>query len=327
MAAARAGAVIGLLGLALAVVVGGCGGAGGQAPEAVAEIMDCGPGLGALDSPEGLGIGANGELLIADTWKHRIVRAGPDCNVVGAFGELGTGPGQLQCPRSVTTDSEGNIYVVDCWNHRVVKYNPRGQFELALGGQGGPWGNDEAYGKFSYPYGVAVDSEGFIYVSDFNNNRIQKFDPQGKIVKDAQGEEVVWGTEGRQDGQFSHPAGLAMDSHDRLYVADVGNNRIQRFDTNGHFTGKWGKEGDEPGEFNGPYAVCVDKDDNVYVADFMNHRIQKFTHGGDLVWVYGERGGAKGQLELPLSVAVGDDGSVYVSDWGNNRIQKLAPAS
>jgi len=327
MAAARAGAVIGLLGLVLAVVVAGCGGGDGQAPEAVAELMDCGPELGALGYAEGLGIGQNGELLIADTWNDRIVRAGPDCNVVGAFGEYGSGEGQLQSPRSVTTDKDGNIYVVDCWNHRVVKLSPQGRFLLALGGQGAPFGNDEAHGKFAYPYGVAVDSEGFIYVSDFNNNRIQKFDPQGKIAKDEDGEDMVWGTEGRQDGQFTHPAGLAMDSQDRLYVADVGNNRVQRFHTNGDFAGKWGKEGDKPGEFNGPYGVCVDAEDNVYVADFWNHRVQKFTSGGDLVWVYGERGGEKGQLELPLSVAAGADGAVYVSDWGNNRIQKLLPAS
>jgi DNA-binding beta-propeller fold protein YncE len=327
MAAVCRGAVVALLAVALGMLVGGCGGPGGNAPEAVAQLMDCGAKLGALDYPEGLGIGKTGDLLIADTWNHRIVRAGPNCDVVGAFGEAGGEPGKLECPRSLAVDRTGHIYVVDAWNHRVEKFDGNGRFLMSLGGQGGPWGNDEAEGKFSIPYGVAVDSQGHIFVSDFNNNRLQMFGIRGKFV-------MKWGTEGRQDGQFSHPAGLAIDSHDRLYVADLGNNRVQRFvivegdkGFEAKFDGKWGKEGREPGEFNGSYDVCVDKEDNVYVVDFWNHRIQKFTPGGDLIWVYGERGGEKGQFELPLSVAVDEEGAIYVSDWGNNRIQKLAPVS
>ena len=210
---------------AMAVAIG-CGGPPGTPPQFVAAWDGSGARVGPIDHPEGVGIGKLGELIIADTWNDRIVRAAFEGGVVGAFGEHGTGPGKLECPRYVTTDRVGNIYVVDTWNHRVQKFSPTGRFLLEFGGQGGPWGYDEADGKFSYPYGVAVDSQGYIYVSDFNNNRIQKFNPRGKFVK-------KWGTEGRQDGQFSHPAGLAIDAEDRLYVADLGNGRIQSFNTEG----------------------------------------------------------------------------------------------
>ena len=322
----RAG-MIGLVAVGLAALMGGCGGPPEEPPQFAAQWDSGGARVGTVNYPEGICIGRKGELLVADTWNDRIVRADPEGKVATAFGEFGTGPGQFECPRAVTTDRRGSIYVVDHWNHRIQKFSPEGRFLLEFAEQGGPWGEDEAYGKFSYPYGVAVDSAGYIYVSDFNNNRIQKFDPRGKIVTDEDGEPVVWGTAGRQDGQFNNPAGMAIDSRDRLYVADVGNNRIQRFTTEGDFDGKWGKEGRKRGEFDRPYGVCVDEDDNVYVADTWNHRVQKFTPTGRLLWVYEGRGEGEGELELPLSVAVGEDGSVYVADWGNNRIQKLTPAS
>ena len=129
-----------------------------------------------------------------------------------------------------------------------------------------------------------------------------------------------WGTEGRQDGQVSHPAGLAIDSEDRLYVADLGNGRVQRFDTEGNFRGKFG-------EFAKPYSVAVDAEDNVYVADFGAHSVGKYTPSGEALWVIEERGDQQGQLEMPLSVAVDDEGRVYVADWGNNRIQVFAQSS
>ncbi len=331
MAGLHRGRLAALLVLAMGMAAVGCGGPMENPPTVAAQLLDCGPKMGALGYPEGLAIGKTGELLVADTWNDRILRAGPDCDVVGGFGESGKEPGQLECPRSLWTDRVGNIFVVDNWNHRVQKFDAQGKFLLTFGGQGGPWGYDEADGKFSHAYGVASDSRGYIYVSDFNNNRLQMFDPRGKFV-------MKWGTAGRQDGQFSHPAGLSVDSEDKLYVADLGNNRIQRFaivpavvdgkDTfEAKFAGKWGKPGQKPGEFSGPYDVCVDKEDNVYVADFWNHRIQKFTPGGEFLWEFGKHGTGEGEFECPVSVAVGEDGSVYVSDWGNNRVQKLVPAS
>ncbi len=321
--AVHRGVFIVVLAALVGAAVAGCGGPEGTPPQFVAEWDSGGARVGKIDHPEGIGVGKQGELIVADTWNDRILRAASEGEVVGAFGEYGSDPGQLQCPRSVATDERGNIYVVDTWNHRVQMFSSTGQFVLEFGSQGGPWGYDEADGKFSYPYDVAVDSSRHIYVSDFNNNRIQKFDPKGRFVK-------KWGTAGRQDGQFSHPAGLAIDidkegkEEDTLYVADLGNGRVQSFNTEGEFTGKFvGRWG----EFDRPYDVAVDANGDVYVAEFGAHQVHKFTPSGHPIWSLGERGGGQGELEMPLSVAVDDEGAVYVSDWGNNRIQKFAPAS
>jgi tripartite motif-containing protein 71 len=88
-----------------------------------------------------------------------------------------------------------------------------------------------------------------------------------------------WGSEtpGTGDGQFINPVGLATDSSDNIYVADRGNNRIQKFDSDGNFITKWGTPGIGDGQFEEPTGIAVDSLDNVYVVDRGNSRIQVFA--------------------------------------------------
>jgi len=319
---------VALIGMMIAVVIAvalaGCGGPGGTPPKYASQWNGRGDSAGALNYAEGLAIDPQGKLLVADTWNDRILRYDADGKSLSAFGLHGHKDGELESPRAVTTDTRGNIYVADCWNHRIQKFSRDGKVHLTFGKKGGPWGDDEGDGLLLYPYSVAVDSQGNMYVSDYNNNRLQKFNSRGKFV-------LKWGVEGRQDGQFNHPGALVMDKQDRLWVADVGNNRVQRFrfDRAGRpvFDGQWGKEGVEPGEFDRPYGLAVDKDGNFYVADFGNHRVQKFDSRGRLQYLFDKYGSGDGELDSPMALAVDDTGVLYVSDWGNNRLQKFLPAS
>ncbi|MGB9940271.1 6-bladed beta-propeller [Methanosarcina sp.] len=96
-----------------------------------------------------------------------------------------------------------------------------------------------------------------------------------------------WGSYGSSDGQFKTPIGIDVDSLDNIYVADFGNHRIQKFDSNGNFITRWGSEGTGTGQFKYPRDVAVDSSDNVYVAEERNNRIQKFDSNGNFInqWV------------------------------------------
>ena len=86
-----------------------------------------------------------------------------------------------------------------------------------------------------------------------------------------------WGSAGSGNGQFNAPWGVAVDAAGNVYVADVANNRIQRFTGTGAFLTAWGSAGTGNGQFENPRGVTVDAAGNVYVADGDNDRIQKFT--------------------------------------------------
>ena len=82
------------------------------------------------------------------------------------------------------------------------------------------------------------------------------------------------------DGQFSMPAGLAVDSTGNILVVDEGNNRIQKFASNGSFISKWGAPGPSDGQFQDPTGIAIDSSGHVFVVDRGNDRIQVFAPRG-----------------------------------------------
>ncbi|SCW80545.1 DNA-binding beta-propeller fold protein YncE [Paenibacillus tianmuensis] len=136
-------------------------------------------------------------------------------------------------------------------------------------------------------------------------------------------------------GAFSTPNGLTVDGGGNLYVADTGNNRIQKLTAATGLWSQWGKNagafGTRLGEFANPASVSVDRSGNVYAADTGNHRIQKLTAatGEWSEWKSsgGGSGSGLGEFRSPKGVAVDSRGNVYVADAGNHRIQKLTVAT
>jgi sugar lactone lactonase YvrE len=176
----------------------------------------------------------------------------------------------------------------------------------------------EADGQFIWPAGIAIDSEGQVFVSDEHLNRITVFDASGTL-------QATWGNPGSGPGELDGPNGLAVDADDRLLVVDHRNNRIQRFTTDGEPLASFGEKGDGPGQLNLPWGVAVASSGDIYVADWGNHRIQRFAADGEFRAAYGDPGDGDGQFHRPSSVAVDSDGFMYVADWGNERVQMLDP--
>ncbi|HJW19068.1 MAG TPA: 6-bladed beta-propeller, partial [Candidatus Nitrosotalea sp.] len=134
---------------------------------------------------------------------------------------------------------------------------------------------------------------------------------------------VQWGTYGLQNtGQFAFPQGVSIDSSGNVYVTDLGNRRVEKFDNNGNFLSTFGTKGSGDGQFNAPVGIAVNNG-SIYVLDNARNDIQKFDMTGKFVTKWGGQGSNPGQFLLPQGVAVDPSGDVYVVDTGNSRVEKF----
>ena len=192
--------------------------------------------------------------------------------------------------------------------------------------------------SFRDPTGVAVDSNGNVYVAEPWNCLIRKISPSGVVTTLA----GVGSTSGHTDGNgpqalFSGPSGLAVDSSGTVYVADTWNNLIRKITPGGEVTTWAGSvQGYADGtganaSFFGPSGLAVDSNGNVYVADAWNHLIRKITPSGVVTTLAGtarvggyEDGiGTQASFSGPTGLAIDRSGNLYVADPGNHVIRKI----
>ena len=184
--------------------------------------------------------------------------------------------------------------------------------------------------EFNEPNGIAVNSQGHIYISDKINNRIQIYDSGRNYL----GEITSYG-----DKKFNLPHGIAIDRYDNMYIADLGNNKIIVLDPSGNFKFEFGSfcnaasgeychdpDGEGPlnvgdGQFHSPYGIALDSKDNIYVTDVTSFYVQKFTNDGKFESKWGGRGGDSGRFLSPHGITVDSNDFVYVADRGNDRLQ------
>ena len=252
----------------------------------------------------------------------------------GTVGGLG---GELNSPRGLSIDSADNVYVADQINHRIQKFNSSGTWERAWGkdviqsGDAGDLGTvfevctvaadcqtgttGGLGGEMNSPLGTAIDSGNNVYVADANNNRIQKFNSSGTWErawgKDVNGGGVfgvcttasscLAGTAGNRGGEMNFPADDAIGSGDNLYVADLVNHRIQKFNSSGAWERAWGKNVNGG---NGVFGVCT-------VA---------------LSCTTGLQGGLGGEMSSPAGVDTDSGGNVYVADANHESRSSTRPS-
>jgi len=128
----------------------------------------------------------------------------------------------------------------------------------------------------------------------------------------------------KQPWYFFNLSYIATDGGGNIYVADILNNRIQKFTSDGTFISTWGNEGSDDGEFLWPHGIAIDQAGDIYIVDSGNHRIQKFTSDGTYSTQWGNFGSDNGEFNEPRGIAIDADGNVYVVDMDNHRIQKFA---
>ncbi len=173
------------------------------------------------------------------------------------------------------------------------------------------------------PGALAIDTQNrFLYVADVELDQILVYDADTlKLIR-------KMGTTGHKHelttpGDFSRPAGVAVDAEGNLYVADTWNDRIEIFDADGNFISTFGKPGDGPGYFARPKGVALDGDGHVWVADGMQDRVQVFTKEGQLLISYGGHGLQPGQFQGLVSIAIDKKNRVFTTEIFPGRAQEF----
>jgi len=295
--------------------------------------------------PLGAAVDTNGNVYTADLEGNtirQVTPAGVVTTLAGQTGVAGSGDGTgtnalFNGPCGPAVDSAGSVYVADWGNHTIRKVTPVGTnwVVTTLAGKAGHPGLLNGMGtnaEFDYPNGVAVDTNGNVYVADTANAAIRKVTPAGAVTT--------------LSTDFSGPTGAAVGSNGTVYVADYYSYTIRKVTPGGAVTILAGLA-DSPGSadgtnttarFNYPNYVAVDTAGNVYVADSGNDTVRKVTPAG-ANWVvttlagvagnsaYADGTGTNALFAGARGVAVDSAGDVYVADANNNAIRKGFPAS
>lgn len=252
-----------------------------------------------LDTPTGVAVDGSGNLYIADSHNQRIRKvSGGTISTVAGTGVAGfSGDGgaatsaQLALPTGIAVDAAGSLYIADTNNHRVREVangtitTIAGDGEEFFAGDGGV----ATAAALDSPTGVAVSSDGTVYVADRLNQRIRAFKVGGSIATVAGSGGAGFSGSFAGDGgsataaMLARPTGVSVDANGNIYVADTDNHRVRQFVSGGAIatvtgTGEQGFSGDggaaTSAVLNAPRSVGADAAGNLAVADTLNQRIR-----------------------------------------------------
>ena len=202
---------------------------------------------------------------------------------------------------SIVPVLSGLPIAVRWWRTNLI---PSGKLLLTLGRKG-VTGDNSSHDAFNGLADVAVAKNGDIFVADGEgpNTRVAKFSKAGSFIK-------WWGGKGAEPGQFDTPHSIAIDSKNRVYVADRANNRVQIFDQDGRFLNQWTN-------FGTPWGLFI-KGDLIYVVDGTANNcllIARIKDGKVLEKIEG--------LSNPTAVAVDSAGVIYVAEVNGTNVKKF----
>jgi sugar lactone lactonase YvrE len=339
------------------------------------------PGAGHFSTPVRLTVDTRtGRLFVADYYNNRVlswpnsqalVSGQPADLVLGqpdfdhqAPNTGGLSASSLSAPYGLVLDTAGDLYVADSGNNRVLEYNAplsSGMAAHLVFGQGGSFttglenNGGVSANSLALPAGVALDSDGNLYIGDVSNNRVLEYDHPltlGTTADRVIGQADFGGSDSNAGGvsatSLNAPYGIAVDGNGRLYVADFGNSRLLEFDrplVSGVANRVFGQPDFQSNALNngglsaaslfGPSGAVIDGQGHLYVADTYNHRVLEYDIPLDRAAadrVFGQPGFSSNSanegglsadsLYQPAGVALDAHGNLFVADADNNRVME-----
>ncbi len=193
--------------------------------ELLRSIGQAGNGPSEFNGVAGVAVNDKGELFVADFSNQRIQHLRPDGEFIEQLGtteKVGISSGEMNYPTDVAIATDGTLYVADGYNDRIQVFSSDGEFLHKWGGPfalniPGPFN-----GWFATVSSVAIGPHGNVFATDFSNNRVQKFAPDGTFLS-------AFGEKGEGQGQFDRAVAVAVAKDGTVFVTDLGNNRIQKW--------------------------------------------------------------------------------------------------
>jgi sugar lactone lactonase YvrE len=304
---------------------------------------------------DGIAVDKRGNVYIAMRDNNIISRIDLKGNMTiyagsGSSGFSGDGgkaiEARLNVPAGLAFDKSGNLYIADRNNHRIRKVDTRGTISTIAGTGTAGFSGDKGpatKAQLNHPSGIAFDKKGNLYFSDRSNERIRTIDSNGNIRTYAgNGQEGFKGDSGPAlQATLDKPFGIAFDRKGNLYIADRGNNRVRKVNTQGIITtvagdGGYFMMGDNGPAYRasiaGPTGVVVDDQGTLYIADRENNRIRAVDRQGMITTVAGtgkqdyngdSEVAHETNLHLPFGVALNPEGNLLVIDRSHYRIRSI----
>lgn len=313
-------------------------------------------GIGAsarFSAPLGLTVDKAGNVYVVDSKANVVRKIAPDRGVstlagsAGAAGGLADGSGgvaRFNTPSGIVVDKAGLFYVADAGNAAIRKLTGTGMVST-LSGVAGAFGNiDGSLGaaRFSYPFGIAANASGGLYVTDPVSHTVRQIAVAGGTVSTLAGMSSAGTVDGSGSAaRFYGVQGIALGTDGILYVTDGNNHTVRKITSTGVVTTLAGR-GRSAGAVDGAGGVARFKNPEgivvvagtVYVADKSNHVIRKITANGVVSTFAGSSGvkgtsngiGSAARFNEPQGLVADSLGNLFVTDTKNHTIRKITPS-
>ena len=237
----------------------------------------------------------NGDVYVAVYGYHCVSvfnKGGSNIRTIGTAGQYGSEEGQFYSPSALAI-RESVLYVAEESNNRVQKMTTSGKFLSKFGTQG------SGAGQLNSPHGICLDPDGRVFVSEYSNNRVSVFNPDGTFVKHI-------------TGNLNCPWGLAFDPSGNLHVASYNSNSISVFTPEGTYVTQYGS-----GVIQYPAGIAINEEGYCFIGEYYGSDDRLFVLDASHKLINTVQ-----MFYYAAGVALNREGSVYIADDNNCRVSQ-----